>query len=100
VFESPIVHTPQRGKAITIKYLAAAVTTLNSPGFEFVGEWSGDNSVVVEFKTGIEGITINGVDIIGFDETGLITRFKVMVRPLKAVNLLHRKMGEMLAALQ
>ena len=100
VFESPVIHTPQRGKAITIKYLAAAVTTLKGPGSEFVGDWSGDKSVVVEFKSEIEGITINGVDIIRFDDTGLITHFKVMVRPLKAVNLLQRKMGEMLAALQ
>jgi len=100
VFESPVVHTPQRGKAITIKYLTAAVATLKNPSSEFVGEWSGDKSVIVEFKSEIEGIAINGIDMIGFDETGLITRFKVMIRPLKAVNLIHRKMGEMLASLQ
>lgn len=100
VFESPIVHTPQRGKAITIKYLTAAVATLRSPSSEFVGEWSGDKSVIVEFKSEIEGITINGIDMIDFDETGLITHFKVMIRPLKALNLLHRKMGEMLVAFQ
>lgn len=100
VFESPIVHTPQRGKAITIKYLSAAVMTLKSPKSEFVGEWSGDNSVIVEFKSEIEGITINGIDMIDFDESGLITHFKVMVRPLKALNLLHQKMGELLAASQ
>ena len=87
VFESPVVHTPQRGKAITIKYLTAAVATLKNPSSEFVGEWSGDKSVIVEFKSEIEG-------------TGLITCFKVMIRPLKAVNLIHRKMGEMLVALQ
>jgi hypothetical protein len=98
VFESPIIHTPQRGKAITIQYLTAAVMTLKSPSSQFVGEWSGDKSVVVEFKSEIEGITINGIDMISFDETGRITHFKVMVRPLKAMNLLHRKMGEMLAA--
>jgi hypothetical protein len=100
VFESPIVHTPQRGKAITIKYLTAAIATLNNPSTEFVGEWSSDKSVIVEFKSEIEGIAINGVDIIRFDETGLITHFKVMIRPLKAVNLIHRKMSEMLAAFQ
>jgi hypothetical protein len=100
VFESPVVHTPQHGKAITIKYLTAAVMTLKSPSSEFVGEWSGDNSVIVEFKSEIDGITINGIDMIGFGETGLITHFKVMVRPLKALNLLHQKMGEMLAAAQ
>jgi hypothetical protein len=98
VFESPVVHTPQRGKAITIKYLTAAVATLKNPSSEFVGEWSGDQSVIVEFKSEIEGIAINGIDIISFDATGLITHFKVMVRPLKALNLLHRKMGDMLAA--
>ena len=98
VFESPVVHAPQRGKAITIKYLTAAVATLRNPSSEFVGEWSGDNSVVVEFKSEIEGIAINGIDMISFDENGLITHFKVMIRPLKAVNLLHQKMGEMLAA--
>jgi hypothetical protein len=74
--------------------------TLKSPSSQFVGEWSGDKSVVVEFKSEIEGITINGIDMISFDETGRITHFKVMVRPLKAMNLLHRKMGEMLAAFQ
>ncbi len=100
VFESPVVHTPQRGKAITIQYLTAAVATLRNPSSEFVGEWSGDKSVIVEFKSEIEGIAINGVDMISFDDAGLITHFKVMIRPLKAVNLLHRKMGEMLAARQ
>jgi hypothetical protein len=99
VFESPVVHTPQRGKAITIKYLAGAPLAFANSGFEYVGEWSGDNSVILEFKCEIEGIAINGIDMIGFDDSGLITHFKVMVRPLKAVNLLHRKMGEMLATL-
>ena len=98
VFESPIVHTPQQGKAITIKYLSAAVATLRNPTSEFVGEWSADKSVIVEFKSEIDGIALDVIDMIGFDETGLITHFKVMVRPLKAVNLLHQKMGEMLAA--
>ncbi len=100
VFESPVVHTPQRGKAITIKYLTAAVATLDNPSSEFVGEWSGEQSVIVEFKSEIEGIAINGIDMIRFDDTGLITHFKVMIRPLKAVNLIHRKMGEMLTAFQ
>jgi hypothetical protein len=100
VFESPVVHTPQRGKAVTIKYLTAAVATLNNPSSEFVGEWSGEQSVIVEFKSEVEGIAINGIDMIRFDDTGLITHFKVMIRPLKAVNLIHRKLGEMLAAFQ
>ena len=100
VFESPVVHAPQRGKAITVGYLSAAIATLTSPHFEFVGEWSGDHSVILEFKTEMDEIVINGIDMIRFDDAGLITAFKVMVRPLKAFDLLHVKMGAMLAAAQ
>lgn len=98
VFESPVVHTPQRGREITFKYLASAEQVLGGPGFRYVGEWRSDNGAVLEFETEIEGITINGVDMITFSDDGrLITHFKVMVRPLKAINLLHRLMGEQLA---
>ena len=94
VFESPIVHTPQRGREVTFEYLASAVKILGGPSFAYRGEWRNDNGAVLEFETGIEGITINGVDIITFDKEDRITHFKVMVRPLKAINLLHRLMGE------
>jgi hypothetical protein len=94
VFESPVVHTPQRGRDVTFKYLASAVKMLGGPSFAYRGEWRSDNGAVLEFETEIEGITINGVDIITFDKEDRITHFKVMVRPLKAINLLHRLMGE------
>lgn len=97
IFESPVVHAPQLGKAIAAKYLAAASHILGNSEFEYVGEWHKMNSAVLEFRTIIDGIAINGVDIISCDADGLITHFKVMVRPLKAVNKLHEKMGEMLA---
>ena len=98
VFESPVVHTPQRGREIAFKYLAGAEKVLGGPGFRYVGEWRSANGAVLEFATEIEGIAINGVDIITFSDDGsLITHFKVMVRPLKAINLLHRLMGEQLA---
>ena len=97
MFESPVVHTPQRGADITYKYLASAIKVLNGPSFKYLGEWRGDNSAVLEFATDIDGITINGVDIIKFADDGRIISFKVMVRPLKAINLLHRMMAEQLA---
>ena len=96
VFESPVVHTPQRGRDITFKYLASAEKVLGGPGFSYVGEWRSATGAVLEFEKAIEGIKLNGVDIITFDEAGLITHFKVMVRPLEAINLLHRLMGEQL----
>ena len=94
VFESPVVHTPQRGRDITFKYLASADKVLGGPGFAYRGEWRSENGAVLEFENEIEGIRLNGVDIITFDSNGRITHFKVMVRPLKAINLLHRLMGE------
>lgn len=98
VFESPVVHTPQQGKAITVKYLAGALSVLNNDSFRYLNTWTALDSAVLEFATEIDGVTINGVDLIWWNEAGLITRFKVMIRPLKAINLLHRLMGEKLAA--
>lgn len=98
VFESPVVHSPQRGRDITFKYLTSAEKVLGGAGFSYVGEWTRADGAVLEFKTMIDGIEINGVDIIGFDGEGRITHFKVMVRPLKAINMLHRLMAEQLAA--
>jgi hypothetical protein len=97
VFESPVVHTPQVGRDLVFKYLASAEKVLGGAGFSYRREWRGDNSAVLEFESAIDGITINGVDIITFADDGCITHFKVMVRPLKAINLLHRLMGEQLA---
>ena len=97
VFESPVVHTPQSGRDITFKYLVSATKALGGPSFRYVGEWTGERGAVLEFVNDVEGITINGVDIITFDADGRITHFKVMVRLLKAINLLHRLMGEQLA---
>lgn len=97
VFESPVVNAPQRGRDITFKYLTSAEKVLGGPGFTYVGAWRSDKGAVLEFENEIDGIKINGVDIITFDGDGRITHFKVMVRPLKAINLLHRLMGEQLA---
>ena len=98
VFESPVVHTPQVGKAITFKYLWSAAKVLGGPGFAYLGEWHGERSAILEFEQTIQGIRVNGIDMIWWNEDDLITRFKVMVRPLKAVNMLHQMMGAQLAS--
>src|SRR4030095_13441577 len=73
VFESPIVHTPQCGRDITFKYLASAEKALGGPGFKYVGEWRSADGAVLEFENEIEGIRINGVDIITFSDDDKIT---------------------------
>ena len=100
VFHSPVVHTPQVGKAVTTQYLAAAFHVFFNDTFVYVRELIGDNHAMLGFKVDINGITVNGVDMMTWDENGQIIDFKVMVRPLKAVSLIHENMGKMLAAKQ
>lgn len=96
VFHSPVVHTPQEGKALTKLYLTAAIMVLGASHFEYVREVVGESDAVLEFTAEIDGIQINGVDMIHWNAEGKIDDFKVMIRPLKAVNLLHQLMGQML----
>ena len=95
VFMSPVVHTPQKGRELTRAYLTAAFDVFND-SFRYVKEVVTPEHAVLEFVCDLDGIVINGVDIMTFDAAGKIVEFKVMVRPLKAVNLLHAKMKAML----
>lgn len=99
VFHSPVVHTPQRGREMTSMYLAGAMQVLGNEHFRYVREILGERDALLEFQTEIDGVAINGIDLIRFDEAGRILEFKVMVRPLKAIQMVHQKMGEMLERL-
>jgi hypothetical protein len=97
-FESPVVYAPQVGRALTAGYLRAAKQILDNGSFRYVNEWYAERSAVLEFETVIDGITIQGVDILHWNAEDRIVRFKVMVRPLKAINLLHQLMARALQA--
>lgn len=96
VFHSPVVHTPQVGKALTTMYLMAAFKVLAGPGFRYVREVVGQHDAVLEFETTIDGVHINGVDMMRWNDAGQIVDFKVMVRPLKAINVLQQQMAALL----
>ena len=98
VFHSPVVHSPQVGKQITGKYLSAAFTVFFNDSFTYVREVHGQGQAVLEFEVELQGILVNGVDMIRWNDAGLITEFKVMIRPLKAVSLIHQNMAAMLQA--
>ena len=111
VFYSPIVFTPQRGKELTKLYLGAAGNTFSggdkdkAPGsdnseFAYTKEVLCGEHLVLEFESSLDGKYVNGVDIITFNEEGRITEFKVMIRPLQAVNTMHEKMKAMLEKMQ
>ena len=100
VFHSPVVHAPQHGRKLAVMYLSAAFRVFFNPTFRYVREIVGAHDAMLEFETEIDGILVNGVDIIRWNDAGRIVDFKVMLRPLKGVNVIHQKMGEMLAAAQ
>ena len=95
-FHSPIVHRPQTGRVVTAMYLSAACQVLLNDSFRYVREVLSGHHAVLEFMVEIDGVEINGVDMIRWNENGQIDDFKVMIRPLKAIELIHRKMREML----
>lgn len=98
VFLSPVVHTPQRGKRIATAYLSAAFQVFFNPTFRYVREIVGASDAMLEFETEIDGVLVNGVDIIKWNDAGRIVEFKVMIRPLKAINLIHQRMAAMMQA--
>jgi hypothetical protein len=98
VFHSPVVHTPQAGKKIASLYLQAAFHVFNLRDFRYVREIVGPRDAALEFVVEIDGIVVNGIDLIAWNEEGKITDFKVMLRPLQAIKLIHQKMAELLPA--
>lgn len=102
VFHSPVVHTPQTGKPIVLAYLSAADVVLGNDSFRYVREIVDDqaNMAMLEFELELDGIHVNGVDIISWNEEGKIQDFKVMVRPLKAINKVWEEMGKMLETMK
>jgi len=95
-FHSPVVHRPQHGRDLTALYLGAAFTVFQGTGFRYVRQIEGANDAMLEFVASIDGIEINGVDIIHWNAFGKIDDFKVMVRPWKAIEKLREKMAAML----
>ena len=100
VMLSPVVFTPQRGKMITMAYLMAASETIGNDGFKYTKVFDCGDRAVLEFETEMDGKYVNGVDIIQWNEDGQITEFKVMIRPLQAVQIVHAQMARMLEKLQ
>ncbi len=99
-FHSPVLHAPQVGKAKTTMYLGAAFHVFFNPSFRYVREVRTGQDAVLEFVVEIDGLVVNGVDMLHWNDDGRITDFKVMIRPMKAIQLIQAKMAAMLEALK
>ena len=98
VFYSPVVFAPQEGKAIATQYLAAAMRVFGNDTFRYVREIVGERDAVLEFSVEIDGVVVNGVDLLHWNDAQQLTEFKVMLRPLKAVQVIHERMAAILSA--
>ena len=98
VFHSPVMHTPQHGKALVMQYLGAALQMFRQYDFRYVRQVLNDSDAVLEFAVEMDGIYVNGADFLTLDADGKITDFKVMIRPLKGLEKVRAKMLEQLAA--
>jgi SnoaL-like domain len=98
VFYSPAVFTPQEGNAKTAMYLRAAEKMFSGTDFHYVGQWFGEQSAVLEFTATIDGVYVDGIDMITWNDDEKIVSFKVMMRPFKALSVIMPKMAELLAA--
>ena len=96
VFHSPVVHTPQVGKALVVKYLTAAANVLLDESFKYLREMVDERQAMLEFQVTLDDIVINGVDHIRWNDNNQIIEFKVWVRPLKGMQKLHQAMAEQL----
>jgi hypothetical protein len=96
VFYSPAVFTPQEGRDKTLAYLTAAVKLFGDSDFRYVGQWFGDRSAVLEFVANIDGIHVNGVDLIRWNDDDKIVEFKVLLRPFKALQSVMPAMAQLL----
>ncbi len=96
VLYSPVVFTPVEGSFMVGMYLIAAGEIIANTHFRYVREVCDEENAFLEFVTEIDGITVEGIDMIKFTKEGKLKEIKVMLRPLKAVHIVHQKMGEYL----
>ena len=99
-FYSPVTFTPQKGKAITKIYLSAAAEVFEGNSFSYVRQLIKESEASLEFELELDGVKVNGVDLITWNSDKKITEFKVFVRPLQGVNVLHQKMRVMLESMK
>ena len=100
IFHSPVLFEPQRGIELTTFYLSAALKVLVNDHFKYEREIRDGANVVLEFTTELDGIVVNGVDMIRFNESGRVIEFKVMLRPLKGIQAVQERMMKMLQAMK
>jgi hypothetical protein len=98
-FLSPVVFSPYEGKEVVLTILAEGAMKVFGDDFHYVHKFEEGNSAALIFKATVNGREADGLDLLQFDDDGLITELKVMVRPLSGLNELKQEMGKRFEAL-
>lgn len=93
VFRSPMAVHPYRPAAALVMALQTVVTILEDFRYDRQFASSDGQSVVMEFSARVGDKQLKGIDMVRFDEQGLIVEFEVMIRPLNALQALGAEMG-------
>jgi ketosteroid isomerase-like protein len=96
VFRSPAVFKPYEGKQATMVLLDAVTRVFED--FRYVRSYAeeGTEGHVLAFEATVAGRSLEGIDMLRFDDAGLIVDFRVMVRPLSGLQALVERMGQVI----
>jgi hypothetical protein len=84
-FSSPAYWKPYPGAGAVAHVLQTATSIFEDFAYHR-GFATGDGyGVVLEFSARLDDLQLKGIDMIAFDGSGLITRFEVMIRPMKSL---------------
>ena len=95
VFHSPVTFHPFVGRETVSRLLRLVGETFEE--FRYTDELAADGAHALIFRASVEGKELEGIDLLRFDEDGLIADFTVMVRPLSGLIPFAQKMGEKVA---
>jgi len=97
---SPAMHQVQRGPDLIADYITAAHEIFTRWDLDYVRAFQNGNEICMEFEGEIEGVTLNGVDIIRWNADDKIDDFKIMIRPASGLKKLGEVMVKILAEVQ
>ena len=92
VFRSPVVYRPYEGREITARILEAVTRVFDD--FEYVRRFEAEEGAALIFKARVGDREVDGLDLLRFDDEGLVSELTVMVRPMSGVQALAAAMGE------
>jgi hypothetical protein len=94
VFHSPVAHIPYHSRDAVVLAVSTALEVFSGFTYHRTFVAAGGHEVVLEFRARAGNRDVHGIDMITFDDDGLVVTFEVMVRPASGLQALAREMAE------